>query len=118
MENEEHKGVVLKLTTLTLLSSGETSMNVASRLETWLKTPFATVMFDPNLFHRSGVTSYEIIKLSIHWKLRSVPPVKVEEEGGTSGVKEELEEKKGDPSEPSESHKANADEVVAEKKLE
>ena len=117
-DQAEHKGVVLKLTTLTLLSSGETSMNVASKDESWLKTPFATVMFDPKLFHRSGVTSYEIIKLSIHWKLRSVPPVKVEEEVGTSGVKEELEEEKGDTSEPSEAQQAKEDEVVAEKKLE
>ena len=86
-DQAEHKDVVLKLTTLTLLSSGETSMNVAPGRETWLKTPFATVMFDPQLFHRSGATSFQVIKLSIHWKaLRSEAPVKVKEEAGPSGV--------------------------------
>ena len=86
-DQAEHKGVVLKLTTLTLLSSGETSMNVAPGRETWLKTPFSTVMFDPHLFHRSGATSFQVIKLSIHWKaLRSEAPVKVKEEAGPSGV--------------------------------
>lgn len=86
----EHKDVVLKLTTLTLLSSGETSMNVASKLETWLKAPFQTVMFDPNLFHRSGVTSYEVCKLSIHWRPRSEPAVKVKSEAGTSWLQNRL----------------------------
>jgi len=93
-DQAEHKGVVLVLTSLTLLSSGKTSMNVASKLETWLETPFATALFDPQLFHRSGVTSYEVIKLSIHWKLRSEAPVKAKSEAGASGVKDDPEEGK------------------------
>ena len=43
---------------------------------------------------------------------------KVKEEEGTSGVKEELEEEKGDTSEPSKPQQAKEDEAVAEKKLE
>ena len=102
-DQAEHKDVVLKLTSLTLLSSGQTSMNVASKLETWLEKPFQTALFDPQLFHRSGVTSYEVIKLSIHWKLRSSPgghAAKVKSEAGPSGSKNETEGVGDKPDEP------------------
>ena len=56
---------------MTLLTHADTSMNVGTKLETWLKEPFDTVLFDPALYHRSGATSYPVVKLSIHWKLRS-----------------------------------------------
>ena len=70
-DSDEHKGVVLELTSLTLLTDAGTSMNVGTKHETWLRKPFDTVLFDPALYHRSGATSYLVIKLSIHWKLRS-----------------------------------------------
>ena len=112
---EHDTGPVLELTTLTLLGHGCTSMCIAGKQETWLKVPFDTVVFDPMLLHRSGLTYPHVVKLSIHWKLRSVPPVKVEEEVGTSGVKEELEEEKGDTSEPAESKKAKTDTRMSRK---
>ena len=80
-DSDEHKGVVLVLTSLTLLTRADTSMNIATKSETWLKEPFETVVFDPGLYHRSGATSFAVLKLSIHWKLRSessLAPVKVE----------------------------------------
>ena len=67
----EHDNAVLELTTLTLLGHGWTSMCIAGKQETWLKKPFDTVVFDPMLLHRSGVTYPHVVKLSIHWKLRS-----------------------------------------------
>ena len=70
-DSDEHKGVVLVLTSLTLLTRADTSMNIATKSETWIKEPFETVVFDPDLYHRSGATSFAVLKLSIHWKLRS-----------------------------------------------
>ena len=70
-DSDEHKGVVLVLTSLTLLMRADTSMNIATKSETWIKEPFETVVFDPDLYHRSGATSFAVLKLSIHWKLRS-----------------------------------------------
>ena len=67
----EHDNAVLELTTLTLLGHGWTSMCIAGKQETWLKVPFDTVVFDPMLLHRSGLTYPHVVKLSIHWKLRS-----------------------------------------------
>ena len=67
----EHDNAVLELTTLTLLGHGCTSMCIAGKQETWLKVPFDTVVFDPMLLHRSGLTYPHVVKLSIHWKLRS-----------------------------------------------
>ena len=67
----EHDNAVLELTTLTLLGHGCTSMCIARKQETWLKVPFDTVVFDPMLLHRSGLTYPHVVKLSIHWKLRS-----------------------------------------------
>ena len=68
---EHDTGPVLELTTLTLLGHGCTSMCIAGKQETWLKVPFDTVVFDPMLLHRSGLTYPHVVKLSIHWKLRS-----------------------------------------------
>ena len=82
-DSEEHDQMVLELTTLTLLSQGTTSMCIAGCEETELKEPFDTVVFDPMLYHRSGTTFPHVVKLSIHWKLRSVPVA------GPSGVKPE-----------------------------
>ena len=82
-DSAEHKDMVLELTTLTLLSEGTTSMCIAGCKETELKEPFDTVVFDPMLYHRSGTTFPHVVKLSIHWKLRSVPVA------GPSGVKPE-----------------------------
>ena len=70
-DSAEHEKAGLKLTTLTLLSQGKTSMCIAGREEAWLKEPFDTVAFDPALYHRSGETYPHVVKLSIHWKLRS-----------------------------------------------
>ena len=53
-DSEEHEKVELKLTTLTLLSQGTTSMCIAGKEETWLEEPFDTVAFHPALYHRSG----------------------------------------------------------------
>ena len=82
-DSAEHKDMVLELTTLTLLTDGTTSMCIAGCKETELKEPFDTVVFDPMLYHRSGTTFPHVVKLSIHWKLRSVPVA------GPSGVKPE-----------------------------
>ena len=54
-DSEEHDKMVLELTTLTLLSEGTTSMRIAGCKETELKVPFDTVVFDPMLYHRSGL---------------------------------------------------------------
>ena len=70
-DSEEHDQMVLELTTLTLLSQGTTSMCIAGCKETELKEPFDTVVFDPELYHRSGLTYPHVMKLSIHWTLRS-----------------------------------------------
>ena len=82
-DSAEHEDMVLELTTLTLLTDGTTSMCIAGCKETELKEPFDTVVFDPMLYHRSGTTFPHVVKLSIHWKLRSVPVA------GPSGVKPE-----------------------------
>ena len=58
-------------------------MCIAGCKETELKEPFDTAVFDPMLYHRSGTTFPHVVKLSIHWKLRSVPVA------GPSGVKSE-----------------------------
>ena len=91
-DSAEHDNAVLELTTLTLLGHGWTSMRIAGKEETWLKEPFDTVVFDPMLIHRSGVTYPHVVKLSIHWKLRSsvatAMPVGTGQ-AGPSGVKPE-----------------------------
>ena len=83
-DSEEHDQMVLELTTLTLLSQGTTSMCIAGCKETELKEPFDTVVFDPELYHRSGLTYPHVMKLSIHWTLRSGTS-----QAGSSGVKPE-----------------------------
>ena len=83
-DSEEHDQMVLELTTLTLLSQGTTSMCIAGCKETELKEPFDTVVFDPELYHRSGLTYPHVMKLSIHWTLRSGTG-----QAGSSGVKPE-----------------------------
>ena len=83
-DSEEHDQMVLELTTLTLLSKGTTSMCIAGCKETELKVPFDTVVFDPELYHRSGLTYPHVMKLSIHWTLRSGTG-----QAGSSGVKPE-----------------------------
>ena len=83
-DSEEHDQMVLELTTLTLLSQGTTSMCIAGCKETELKEPFDTVVFDPELYHRSGLTYPHVMKLSIHWTLRSGTG-----QAGSSGVKAE-----------------------------
>ena len=83
-DSEEHDQMVLELTTLTLLSKGTTSMCIAGCEETELKVPFDTVVFDPELYHRSGLTYPHVMKLSIHWTLRSGTG-----QAGSSGVKPE-----------------------------
>ena len=87
-DSAEHNEV-LELTTLTLLTDGTTSMCIAGCKETELKEPFDTVVFDPMLYHRSGTTFPHVVKLSIHWKLRSVPVA------GPSGVKSEVKVEDG-----------------------
>ena len=91
-DSAEHDNTVLELTTLTLLGHGCTSMCIAGKQETWLKQPFDTVVFDPMLIHRSGLTYPHVVKLSIHWKLRSsvatAMPVGTGQ-AGPSGVKPE-----------------------------
>ena len=114
-DSEEHENVWLLFTSLTLLSSiGTTSMCIAGKEETWLKEPFDTVLFDPNLIHRSGETNPHVMKLSIHWKMRSgsssvpagVTPIEVGEGveakeaeqqvvDGSHQVKQETEDKEG-----------------------
>ena len=83
-DSEEHDQMVLELTTLTLLSQGTTSMCIAGCKETELKEPFDTVVFDPELYHRSGLTYPHVMKLSIHWTVRSGTG-----QAGPSGVKPE-----------------------------
>ena len=83
-DSAEHKDMVLELTTLTLLTDGTTSMCIAGCKETELKVPFDTVVFDPELYHRSGLTYPHVMKLSIHWTLRSGTG-----QAGSSGVKPE-----------------------------
>lgn len=70
-DTAEHPRDGLVLTSVTLLSAGNSSMCIAGKTETWYIEPFDTVIFDPNLEHRSGVTYPHVAKLSIHWKLRS-----------------------------------------------
>ena len=72
-DSAEHPKVPLVLTTLTLLTPGTTSMCIAEKDETWLKKPFDTVFFDPDLVHRSGETHPHVMKLSVHWRVRSSP---------------------------------------------
>lgn len=67
-DTDEHPEDKLVFTTLTLLSDGETSMCLAGKEETWLREPFDTVCFDPDLYHRSGHTLEHVVKLSIHWR--------------------------------------------------
>ena len=86
-DSAEHEKAGLKLTTLTLLSQGPTSMCIAGREETWLKKPFDTVAFDPALYHRSGETYPHVVKLSIHWKLRSAGGSGSEAPGPSKPVK-------------------------------
>ena len=86
-DSEEHE-VELELTTLTLLGKGTTSMCIAGCKETELKEPFDTAVFDPMLYHRSGLTYPHVVKLSVHWKLRSVAGTG--EEAGPSGVQTEV----------------------------
>ena len=86
-DSEEHE-VELELTTLTLLGKGTTSMCIAGCEETELKEPFDTAVFDPMLYHRSGLTYPHVVKLSVHWKLRSVAGTG--EEAGPSGVQKEV----------------------------
>ena len=87
-DTAEHPEDKLVFTTLTLLTLGSTSMCIAGKQETWLRQPFDTVCFDPDLFHRSGETYEHIVKLSIHWRelARAVPkdeqPVTVKKEAG------------------------------------
>ena len=59
-------------------------MCIAGCKETELKVPFDTVVFDPELYHRSGLTYPHVMKLSIHWTLRSGTGL-----AGPSGVKPE-----------------------------
>ena len=59
-------------------------MCIAGCKETELKVPFDTVVFDPELYHRSGLTYPHVMKLSIHWTLRSGTG-----QAGPSGVKPE-----------------------------
>ena len=86
-DSAEHEKAGLKLTTLTLLSQGPTSMCIAGRKEAWLKEPFDTVAFDPALYHRSGETYPHVVKLSIHWKLRSAGGSGSEAPGPSKPVK-------------------------------
>ena len=86
-DSAEHEKAGLKLTTLTLLSQGKTSMCIAGREEAWLKEPFDTVAFDPALYHRSGETYPHVVKLSIHWKLRSAGGSGSEAPGPSKPVK-------------------------------
>ena len=86
-DSAEHEKAELKLTTLTLLSQGKTSMCIAGREEAWLKEPFDTVAFDPALYHRSGETYPHVVKLSIHWKLRSAGGSGSEAPGPSKPVK-------------------------------
>ena len=54
-DSDEHPtSARLEFTSLTVLSSGPTSMCIAGKDETWLTKPFSTVLFDPELYHRSG----------------------------------------------------------------
>ena len=115
-DSDEHKGVVLELTSLTLLTHADTSMNVGTKLETWLKEPFDTVLFDPALYHRSGATSYPVIKLSIHWKLRSDSAA---DAGCSSPAQVKMEKpspnSKGLGEPPAEAQVGNSDEPLAKK---
>ena len=63
-------------------------MCIAGCEETELKEPFDTAVFDPMLYHRSGLTYPHVVKLSVHWKLRSVAGTG--EEAGPSGVQKEV----------------------------
>ena len=63
-------------------------MCIAGCEETELKEPFDTAVFDPMLYHRSGLTHPHVVKLSVHWKLRSVAGTG--EEAGPSGVQKEV----------------------------
>ena len=72
---DEHPNSNLVFTSLTLLTAGPTSMCIAGKDETHLgepsAMPFDTVLFDAELWHRSGLTHHHVIKLSIHWKVVS-----------------------------------------------
>ena len=70
-DSDEHPSANLEFTSLTLLTEGPTSMCIAGKEETYLRDPFDTVLFDPDLFHRSDLTHHYVIKLSIHWKVLS-----------------------------------------------
>ena len=59
-DSGEHE-VDLELTTLTLLGKGMTSMCIAGCEETELKEPFDTAVFDPMLYHRSGLTYPHVV---------------------------------------------------------
>ena len=95
-DTEEHPLDDLVFTTLTLLTAGKTSMCVAGKKETWLCKPFDTVCFDPDLYHRSGETCQNVVKLSIHWR-EAVRPSAAQAErndGGTSAGSPDLQVKK------------------------
>ena len=74
-DSDEHPNSNLVFTSLTLLTAGPTSMCIAGKDETHLgepsAKPFDTVLFDAELWHRSGLTHHHVIKLSIHWKVVS-----------------------------------------------
>ena len=64
-------------------------MCIAGKEETWLKKPFDTVCFDPDLFHRSGQTFEHVVKLSIHWREVRAGPKEPEQGGGPTETETE-----------------------------
>lgn len=95
-DTAEHPEDQLVFTTLTLLTLGNTSMCIAGKQETWLRTQADTVCFEPDLFHRSGETHRHVVKLSIHWRDVTKSPAPAEqgaEQGASSSceVKQEQE---------------------------
>ena len=85
-DTAEHPSDDLVFTTLTLFAGEDTSMCIAGKDETWLKKPFDTVCFDPDLFHRSGQTFEHVVKLSIHWREVRTGPKEPEQGGGSTSA--------------------------------
>ena len=117
-DTDEHPGDGLVFTTLTLLTAGKTSMCVAGKEETWLCKPFDTVCFDPDLYHRSGETSQNVVKLSIHWReVRGDAAQAEQDKGGTSADSPDLPVKikieKQDEEKVEAKHTASDDEADA-----
>ena len=54
-------------TTVTLLSSSRSSMQVAGGKEVYYEKPGETVLFNADLFHRSGEAYPGTIKMAVHW---------------------------------------------------